>query len=781
MTKNLRILFLFLTLPTYTLFAQTGDFVQTLQRKLNQYYTANMPVKLDLVFNQPAYAPADTAFFKVSFFTAQENKFIGGRQVINVDLIAADGRIVRHQKVLLNDGWGFNQIVVPPDLPPGIYEVVAYSDWMKNCDPALYSYTALIVSGEQVFKNETSKQIDLYPEGGNFVSGVQNNVVVTGRPLKNITIVDSRKDTITNCLLDSAGLGAFTITPRPREEYHAITGETDKILPLSSDSRVGMIISSPSPGRPINITLEVADSGRVSHSFYFIVSAENKIYYSATLDFRNAKRISIAIPEGVLPAGICMATLFRQDRSVEASRLFEIEKEEPTQILISTDKDEFTTREKVTVNIRVKNNKGNSPKSRMAVSVYSQDLFQGYDNSPLGHLLTNRNPISVNSIHGGLSDVAARQLDHFMITQSWKRFSWDDVWNDVRRNEHTFKANLHFKGKVVMDNMMPSDSIMINFFLNRDVRTYEGDVERDGSFDMSLFFDFEGDDEVFYMVKQNGQIRRDAKLVMDDDHIQNIRFAAYEKTLTPDRYGIFFSTRREIEEAFKTRSIDLIKTKNVNPHALLEDEVYEPDVSINLPDYLIMPTMEETLREIIPLLQHRWRKKSHELRIHLLDPDVMTEDDPLYFIDGVLSDNTDYFMSLKPEDVSSIKVIATQRKLNTFGMIGKNGIVLVETKIPNNASKVPKSAAIFNATGLSGRISFNMKDLDVHNPGRTPYLRSTLYWNPDVRTDENGFASLSFYTADNTGKFRIVVDGTTVTSEDVFAQKQIDVKFDPER
>jgi len=40
-------------------------------------------------------------------------------------------------------------------------------------------------------------------------------------------------------------------------------------------------------------------------------------------------------------------------------------------------------------------------------------------------------------------------------------------------------------------------------------------------------------------------------------------------------------------------------------------------------------------------------------------------------------------------------------------------------------------------------------------------FRSTLYWNPIVRTDSLGKASISFYNSDQTGEVQVVVEGIT--------------------
>ena len=38
-------------------------------------------------------------------------------------------------------------------------------------------------------------------------------------------------------------------------------------------------------------------------------------------------------------------------------------------------------------------------------------------------------------------------------------------------------------------------------------------------------------------------------------------------------------------------------------------------------------------------------------------------------------------------------------------------------------------------------------------------LRSTVYWNPAVFTDEKGIATFDFYNADGKGTYRAIVEG----------------------
>lgn len=44
---------------------------------------------------------------------------------------------------------------------------------------------------------------------------------------------------------------------------------------------------------------------------------------------------------------------------------------------------------------------------------------------------------------------------------------------------------------------------------------------------------------------------------------------------------------------------------------------------------------------------------------------------------------------------------------------------------------------------------------------KKPDLRTTVYWNPDLRTDERGKATFSFYTADRKTTYDIILEGVS--------------------
>jgi hypothetical protein len=54
-----------------------------------------------------------------------------------------------------------------------------------------------------------------------------------------------------------------------------------------------------------------------------------------------------------------------------------------------------------------------------------------------------------------------------------------------------------------------------------------------------------------------------------------------------------------------------------------------------------------------------------------------------------------------------------------------------------------------------------------------PDLRTTIYWNPDLTTDEQGNASFEFYTADAATTYSVVIEGVTNEGKIIRAVKKI--------
>ena len=115
-----------------------GDPVSKLRDRIDSFNSKYQRTKLDLFFNQPKYSPGDTALVRTLYLTAGDLKPVEGRQIIYVELFDSKGARVFRNQILVVNGLASNALIIPDDFSPGIYLLVAYSDWMRNLDQALF-------------------------------------------------------------------------------------------------------------------------------------------------------------------------------------------------------------------------------------------------------------------------------------------------------------------------------------------------------------------------------------------------------------------------------------------------------------------------------------------------------------------------------------------------------------------------------------------------------------------------------------------------------------------
>lgn len=116
-------------------------------------------------------------------------------------------------------------------------------------------------------------------------------------------------------------------------------------------------------------------------------------------------------------------------------------------------------------------------------------------------------------------------------------------------------------------------------------------------------------------------------------------------------------------------------------------------------------------------------------------------------------------------DVATIETIEVFTGINVlFGGAGVNGIISIYTKKDIKENRNQKKT--FQSIGIQGysRPRFfsapNYEDTYSDNT-RTDY-RSTLYWNPIVKTSPTtGLASIEFFAADLQTRYRVIVEGVT--------------------
>jgi hypothetical protein len=161
--------------------------------------------------------------------------------------------------------------------------------------------------------------------------------------------------------------------------------------------------------------------------------------------------------------------------------------------------------------------------------------------------------------------------------------------------------------------------------------------------------------------------------------------------------------------------------------------------------------------------------------------------EPLLMIDGVVQVMEESITTrLNQIPLSSVDHVdfMTYDARARFGARAEGGVIMVYTRdgiertSPVNSQAFnPKFFQSVKLKGYNRPAKFPMPDYSNTSEDHTqPDFRSTIYWNANVITDPFGKANVTFYSADISTSYRIVVEGITATVIPFHAEHVIAIK-----
>jgi hypothetical protein len=134
--------------------------------------------------------------------------------------------------------------------------------------------------------------------------------------------------------------------------------------------------------------------------------------------------------------------------------------------------------------------------------------------------------------------------------------------------------------------------------------------------------------------------------------------------------------------------------------------------------------------------------------------------EPLYVLDGAALDPSNgkaILMSLNPNDIYRVDLL-NYVDASIYGTRAMGGVILFYTKRYANMEQNYKSN-IHKIKGYDYKSDFNSPDYSKVTEKVQFDNRQSIYWNPEVVTDEKGYVSVEFYAADLPTNYAIVVEG----------------------
>lgn len=141
------------------------------------------------------------------------------------------------------------------------------------------------------------------------------------------------------------------------------------------------------------------------------------------------------------------------------------------------------------------------------------------------------------------------------------------------------------------------------------------------------------------------------------------------------------------------------------------------------------------------------------------------------YVDNFEETDHDYVLNLVPQNISSIEYFTPNNAVNGFfgvrpGPTGKvPGVLFVFLKdgseIVHSKAARPLSMATVQQLGYKQPVEFYSPQYTDSSAKTCPDHRTTLYWNPRVKTNEDGKATVRFYASDISKRYLVTLEGVS--------------------
>jgi len=139
----------------------------------------------------------------------------------------------------------------------------------------------------------------------------------------------------------------------------------------------------------------------------------------------------------------------------------------------------------------------------------------------------------------------------------------------------------------------------------------------------------------------------------------------------------------------------------------------------------------------------------------------------VFFIDNIAPSTVEELTFLYSNDIEKISIFKGVSAA-IFGAQGGYGVVAIELKKGRFINKEdPLSLTRVTPLGFQKPTEFYVPKYDVESIRKSPKvdLRTTIYWNPKLVTDNAGNVKVNFFTADNPSRYSVIVEGVTKDGE----------------
>lgn len=759
-------------------FCLLGCFVQNIQAQTVPAQQANIDIqeRVHLHMDKSFYLPGDTIWFK-AYVVDEANLPSKASGILYVELINAKDSLINRFTLPVLNGISFGNAPIDIKNSKGLYRIRAYTRVMDNASPASFFDQVVKIGDVTQIKNQitTIQDLDirLLPEGGNLLLGLPSRIAYkaisnSGRGI-NISgkVVNSKGTEM--CLIEGSylGMGSFFLTPEAGITYKAIItvngAEREIELPVAQSSGYSLSVSQRDTSELVvkpMCTSDLVGKGELKLSVH-----KNGVEFLRIPFVMDSQMARMTIETAKLPQGIVQISLLAANGDLLCERLAFIGQGRNNDVikqggLIA----QYPKRSETKIELQTLMDGKQVTDGSFSVAVTNSDVSIPDLNNE-SHILTDL--LLSSDLKGHIespnryfmdgSDSTRMHLDNLMLTQGWRKISW--------QKKYSPEKTIRVSGKVTDKKGAVAAAKVTLMRTGKEMGIEQTVTDSEGRFSFDL--EYAGPGNFIVQAKSDQSKWLTAKL--DSMPAMPILPNSFVKNYLSDTLS--FSSKEVMQKnAQKYLKQEGIKLKEVEIKGRKKLDYNDSGAPLNS-GHVFQVILPKDLVHVEDIMDYLSRHLGGGGVIATNDQGVMKPMYSLYIkganvikmmpigvsINGFPVD--EYFdLSVLPvKEIEKIQVYMSgfppHPTFMTISMMDKN--ILYQ----NFRKEIPPGTAYLKQEGYTISKAFYEVKYPLKKQSNEQDLRTTLYWTPNLIPDKNGKMSFSYFNGDLTGKHRIVVEG----------------------
>ena len=617
--------------------------------------------------------------------------------------------------------------------------------------------------------------VQLFPEGGIILEGVPNRVAVKaiknnglGAYLSGI-IEDDLGNKITPFETNQLGMGSFYISPVKGRSYIAkITQSKNQTLainlPKANSSGTALAVDN-LDSLKMRVRLYFSSDLASIGPHFLVVQKNGNIHYYSEVPLNNGT-ITLTVSKENLPSGIFQVSLLSPSLKPLNERIVFVNNlHDKIDILPEKLQNDYSKKSHVDFAFAAKNNDMPLQGSFSVSVTNTQAVKPDEDNEPniLAKLLLTSDLVGYvekPNYYFNNHENAAYDLDNLLLTQGWRKIKWADIEAQTKpANIFPLERHLQISGTVskagepVAKGKVSLVSTAQGFFMTDTL------TDENGRF---CFDNIDFSDSLKFVVQartSNDKKSVDISIDQIPDQLitKNPNTGDLEINVNSTLVGYLNQSEKHFENQEKLGT--LTKT-NLLKQVIIKGKrkTYPESRNINgsgNADRVITAKDLEQATSLGTYLMGRFAGIRSTGSSAIL---YGSKAPMLVVIDGEIQNDPIFRVPI--EEIEMVEILKSAAYASAYGGQGGNGVILITRKKydPSKASFIPRGIVNSIAIGYSYNREFYSPKYDVQIDNKPDY-RTTVFWEPDLITDKNGMANISYFNTDVPGIYRMVVEG----------------------